>query len=186
VATYFRKWKGQPGKRSPARPHLKESLWATVGTLLGLGAITALQFELSNPSQAMLLGSFGATAVLAYGVPSVPLAQPRNIVGGHIISACIGVSIRKLFVDVAECPRCLWFAAALAVATAIVAMLVTGTAHPPGGATALIAVVGEKDLLDLGWMYILTPAAAGACLMAFVALVVNNCPSHRHYPVYWW
>ena len=65
-------------------------------------------------------------------------------------------------------------------------MLVTGTLHPPGGATALIAVTGGEGIRQLGYWYALVPCLAGACLMLLIALMVNNIPRSRRYPLYWW
>jgi CBS-domain-containing membrane protein len=70
----------------------------------------------------------------------------------------------------------------LAVATAIVLMQFTKTLHPPGGATALIAVAGSEQIHRLGFLYVLTPVGLGALLLLLVALVVNNIPYTRRYP----
>jgi CBS domain-containing membrane protein len=93
----------------------------------------------------MLIGSFAATAVLVYGAPEAPLSQPRNVVGGHMLSAFIGLCIYKLSV---AWSFGYWLAAPLSVSLAIVAMQLTKTLHPPGGATAMI-VVGRpvRDVL---------------------------------------
>ena len=88
----------------------------------------------------MIIGSFGASAVLIYGAIKSPLAQPRNLIGGHILSAVVGVASYQLF------HAHLWFASAVAVATAIAVMHATKTLHPPGGATALIAVIGGEKI----------------------------------------
>ncbi|MBF0521148.1 MAG: HPP family protein, partial [Nitrospirae bacterium] len=119
------------------------------------------------------------SAVLIYGAIKSPLAQPRNLIGGHVISAIIGVTCYKLF------HSHMWLAAPLAVATAIAVMHLTRTLHPPGGATALIAVIGGKTVNDLGFMYALVPAGAGAVIMLIIALLVNNIPKTRNYPEYW-
>jgi CBS-domain-containing membrane protein len=79
-----------------------------------------------------------------------------------------------------------WIAGALAVSVAIAAMNATKTLHPPGGATALIAVIGSEKIHALGYLYAIIPAALGAFLMLIVALVVNNIPKGRRYPVFWW
>ncbi|MFH1597209.1 MAG: HPP family protein [Pseudomonadota bacterium] len=113
-------------------------------------------------------------------VITVPLAQPRNLLGGHIISALIGVTAFKLLV-----PH-LWLAAALAVATSIAVMHATRTLHPPGGATALIAVMGGKNIYELGYWYVLMPVGAGALILLMVALLVNNLAAKRRYPEFWW
>lgn len=91
-----------------------------------------------------LIGSFGASAVLIYGVPMGELSQPRNLVGGHVISALVGVIAYNLFSF--NIP----LAAAMAVSCAIAGMLATNTTHPPGGATALIAVIGGDSVHKLG------------------------------------
>jgi CBS-domain-containing membrane protein len=126
-----------------------------------------------------MLGSFGASAVLIYGAIKSPLAQPRNLVGGHVLSGFIGVACYQLF------PSYTWMAAALAVATALALMHLTKTLHPPGGATALIAVIGGEKVHSLGFLYPIMPAGLGAVIMLAVALLVNNIPNSRKYPEYW-
>ena len=79
----------------------------------------------------------------------------------------------------------LWVAAAMAVSLAIVIMLATKTLHPPGGATALIAVIGGAKIHSLGFLYAVLPAGAGALVLLIVALLVNNLAPTRKYPEYW-
>jgi len=146
--------------------------------LIGIcGYLSAKYFEPRDLT--LIIGSFGASAVLVYGAIKSPLAQPRNLIGGHIISGFVGVACYQLFGDV------IWMAAALGVSLAIVAMLATKTVHPPGGATALIAVIGGKKIHDLGFLYVLLPAGAGALILLIVALLVNNLSKNRKYPEYW-
>jgi len=78
-----------------------------------------------------------------------------------------------------------WLAAAVAVSTAIALMHLTRTLHPPGGATALIAVIGGDSVHRLGYLYVLMPAASGALVMLLVALAINNIPKNRRYPEFW-
>ncbi len=78
-----------------------------------------------------------------------------------------------------------WLAAALAVSLAIAAMLATKTVHPPGGATALIAVIGGPGVHTLGFLYPFVPAGLGALILLAVGLVVNNLSKNRSYPAYW-
>jgi len=73
----------------------------------------------------------------------------------------------------------------MAVATAIALMHATRTLHPPGGATALIAVIGTPQIHDLGYFYVLAPVALGTLILLAVALIVNNVPDSRHYPEAW-
>ncbi len=79
----------------------------------------------------------------------------------------------------------MWLAASVAVATAIAAMHATKTLHPPGGATALIAVIGSQKIHDLGYLYALVPVGLGAAIMLVIALLVNNIPNRRRYPEFW-
>jgi CBS domain-containing membrane protein len=123
-----------------------------------------------------LIGSFGATSVLIYGAIQSPLAQPRNLIGGHLISALIGVTIYKLIPDI------IWLSAPLAVALSIVLMQITKTLHPPGGATALIAVIGSEKIKALGYFYVLSPVLSGIIVLLIVALIFNNLTSGRKYP----
>jgi CBS-domain-containing membrane protein len=175
---YFRKMKG-PTKCPPRIPP-QEVIWSWVGAFLGISAVALIHKHLlADVDLALIIGSFGASAVLIYGAVSSPLAQPRNLLGGHLVSALIGVASFKLL------GGDLWLAAAVAVATAIAAMHVTRTLHPPGGATALIAVIGSDRIHDLGFLYVLLPAGLGALIMLLVALLVNNIPATRRYPEFW-
>ena len=175
---YLKKMKGVT--KSPPAVSLFEMTWSWVGAFIGIAAVAYLNFNLfSGTDRVMIIGSFGASAVLIYGAIRSPLAQPRNLIGGHMISAIIGVTVYKCI------PGQLWLASALAVATAIFVMHATKTLHPPGGATALIAVIGSQKIHSLGYMYILMPAGAGAAIMLIVALMVNNIPKRRRYPEFW-
>jgi CBS-domain-containing membrane protein len=75
----------------------------------------------------------------------------------------------------------MWLAAAVAVATAIAVMHMSKALHPPGGATALIAVIGSDKVHDLGFLYAVVPAELGAAIMLLVALLMNNLATTRRY-----
>jgi len=177
-SAYFGKMQGS--STSPARVHSTEILWSWIGAFLGIASVSYINFNLlSQSDMVMVIGSFGASAVLIYGAINSPLAQPRNLVGGHVISAVIGVTCYQLFSSQ------LWLASAMAVATASAAMHATKTLHPPGGATALIAVIGSSKIHALGYLYTLVPVGTGAVVMLVIALLFNNIPSHRKYPDFW-
>ncbi len=155
----------------------KEHFWAFVGSFTGLGIIAWLQYHTVGGQDAVyLIGSFGASCVLVYGVIQSPLAQPRNLVGGHLVSALVGVTIQKLL------PDTIWLAAPLAVSLSIVVMQVTQTLHPPGGATALIAVTGGGKIISLGYAYVLNPVLTGTFILLACALIFNNLTPNRRYP----
>ena len=160
--------------------NLGDVFWSWIGAFIGIAAVAYANFNLIEDTDlVMVIGSFGASAVLIYGAIGSPLAQPRNLIGGHIISAIIGVTFYKVF------PSQLWLASSLAVATAIAVMHATKTLHPPGGATALIAVIGSSKVHSLGYLYAVVPAGLGAVIMLVVALLVNNIPKNRRYPDFW-
>lgn len=175
---YFKKMTG--ATKSPPGVSISEIFWSWTGSFLGIGAIAFANYHIFEKVELlMIIGSFGASAVLIYGAIKSPLAQPRNLIGGHIISALIGVASYQIF------QNHLWLASAFAVATAIAAMHATRTLHPPGGATALIAVIGGDKIHELGYLYAIMPAGGGALIMLIIALLVNNIPKSRRYPEFW-
>lgn len=181
---YFAKWRGTT-RGSPPRVSNAEVVWSWVGAFLGISLVTWLNTRCFDTADALLMiGSLGASAVLVYGAVRSPLAQPRNLIGGHVLSALVGVGCWQLLGQVSGAAELL--APGLAVATAIALMHLTRTLHPPGGATALIAVIGSEDIHAAGLWYVLVPAGLGPILLLAVALVVNNLPSTRRYPETWW
>jgi CBS-domain-containing membrane protein len=178
MKAYFSKMRG--GAKSPPGIGFVEMAWSWTGSAIGIGLCGFLSSRfLESRDLTLLIGSFGASAVLLYGAPKSPLAQPRNLVGGHIISGIIGVAFYSW------CGEPLWLAAALAVSFAIVAMLATRTLHPPGGATALIAVIGGEKIYKLGFLYPFIPVGLGALILLVVGLLVNNVSKKRRYPEFW-
>jgi CBS-domain-containing membrane protein len=155
----------------------KEHFWSFIGAFFGIGIIAFIQAQyMPKLENIFLIGSFGASSVLIYGAIQSPLAQPRNLIGGHIISAIIGVTIYKV------CPDIIWLTAPLAVSLSIVFMQYTKTLHPPGGATALIAVIGSEKIKALGYMYVLSPVFTGSMILFIIALIFNNITPNRKYP----
>ena len=103
----------------------RDHLWTFVGAFVGIAIIGLMargRFEMVD--NVFLIGSFGASCVLVYGVVNSPLAQPRNLVGGHVVSAIVGVTVHYIL------PNEIWLASALAVAMSIVGMQITKTLHP--------------------------------------------------------
>lgn len=158
----------------------KEHILTFLGAFVGIGIIGFINSKyLVANDNLFLIGSFGASSVLIYGVINSPLAQPRNLIGGHLISAIVGVTIHQLI------PNEVWLASAIAVALSIVLMQITKTLHPPGGATALIANIGSEKIKALGYMYVLNPVLTGVMILLVVALIFNNISKTRKYPTSW-
>ncbi len=174
---YLRKMRG--GGKSPPAVGLREIGWSMLGSFVGVGSCGYLSARFFEPRDlTLIIASFGASAALIYGAFRSPLAQPRNLIGGHIFSAIVGVACFKLFGGG-------WYSAALAVSFAIALMLLTGTLHPPGGATALLAITGSAQIHNLGFLYVLAPVGLGVFIMLGIALAINNLTEKRSYPEYW-
>jgi CBS-domain-containing membrane protein len=170
----------RPISEPAPRVSWREIAWSWIAAFAGIGLVAYLHYGMFAPADAMLIvGSFGASAVLIYGAVRSPLAQPRNFVGGHLVSAISGVTAWQLL---SFNP---WLAAAVAVATAISFMHFSRTLHPPGGATALIAVIGGESVHALGYGYVLLPVLSGALIMLVVAVIMNNIVNWRRYPEFW-
>jgi len=169
VAGYIEKFKGR-GAALPPPVGFSHVLWSWLGSFTGIFVVAAVTYKAGVP---MMIGSFGASAVLIYAAIDSPLAQPRNLIGGHVVSAIVAVSVFQLMgrMDLTV---------ALAVSLAIVAMLITRTLHPPGGATALIAVDSSQ-----GYDFVFYPVLAGAIILLIVALIKNNMSKERAYPERW-
>lgn len=167
---YLSKMKGNSRTAPLQAPPAFDIFISGVGAFAGIAAVAILALVYKLP---MLVASFGASAVLLYGVPDAPLSQPRNVFFGHILSAAVGV-VTYMFLGLT------WWSAALGTAVAITVMLITKTTHPPGGATALVAILNKAHPI-----YILTPVGVGALLLIVIAILTNNLSPNRSYPRYW-
>lgn len=156
---------------------------SALGALLGIIVVYQLTcwsfphgFD-GHAGSALLLASMGATAVLVFAVPHGALSQPWAVLAGHLASAFIGVSCQKLFPDQA-------WTGALAVGLAVGAMHYLRCIHPPGGATALAAVIGGSEVHALGYHYLLTPVAINVGAILLAAVLFNACFAWRRYPAH--
>jgi len=173
----------QGGESTPPRKPLCKIGWSWLGAFIGIYLIAILsKHSYENLQDSFfLVAAFGASAVLLYGARQAELSQPRNLLGGHVISAAIGVSLYKYF------PFDVTLLAALAVSLSILGMHFTRTLHPPGGATALIAVIGGAEVHNQGYLFIVFPILSCVIILLIVALFINNLSANpqRHYPRYW-
>lgn len=167
---FFGKLKGESSAASLPMPSLKNVALAWLGGVLAIALIAQLGDRLSLP---LILGSFGASCVLVFGFPDLPFSQPRNVVVGHFISSLIGLLFLALFG-----PQ--WWSLALAVGTAIAAMMLTRTVHPPAGSNPVIVFLAQP-----GWSFLWLPTLTGASLLVLVALLYNNATRKAAYPKYW-
>jgi len=154
-----------------------ERIVAAAGGFLGILAVMWISSSVLGDREAALLivGSMGASAVLLFAVPHGALSQPWALIGGHLISAIIGVACARFI------PETL-LAASLAVGLSIGAMHVARCIHPPGGATALVAVIGGPAVHALGFGFVFTPVLLNTFVILAAAVAVNAFFSWRRYP----
>ena len=165
----LRKLRGDAAALPPSASGRQIAL-AWLGGALAIACVASTADWLSL---SLLLGSFGASCVLVFGFPDLPFSQPRNLVGGHVLSSLVGLILLH------GCgPQ--WWALALAVGTAIALMMATRTVHPPAGSNPVIIFLAQP-----GWDFLLFPTLTGALLLMLVALVYNNATRAVRYPRYW-
>ena len=164
---------------NPPIPTVEIIVRGWLGAVAGMGLVAWLSYSwLPESGYFLTIGSFGASSVLLFAITASPYTQPRNLFGGHAVSALVGVGC---FLLLGEHPV---LAIPLAVATAIAAMQITRTLHPPGGATALIAVIGPDEVQALGFAY-LVPVMSGVAILFLSAYLSNNLfAKERRYPTY--
>jgi len=170
-----RRWKRKLYLLEKSRKHQPKFSWQHIG-LSYLGSflrIASLAYLSVYSSYPLIAAPLGATAVLVFGVPDSPLAQPRNVIGGNVIGAFICVILVYFF---GTAP----WVMALAVATTIKLMQLTRTVHPPAGAVSLIGVMSHAS-----WHFILTPALIGSIVIVLVTLIFSNLVPGRPYPKHW-
>lgn len=123
----------------------------------------------------VLVASMGASSILLFAVSSSPLSQPWPLVGGTVIAALIGVSCGKLISD-------LYLAAAISVALSLFMMQIFRCLHPPGGAMALIPLMGDASVHELGYRFVLQPVGLNVLVLLLLGFMINNLLPGRRYP----
>ena len=159
--------------KSPIRPI--DALRAGAGALLGLVFAGLLGRFIGGGDwlHPLLVAPIGASAVLVFGVPASPLAQPRSVIGGNVVSALVGITAALLIPSP-------WVAAPVGVGGAIAAMMLLGCLHPPGGAVALISVIGGAAVTKAGYMFALSPVALDSVLLVGASVAWGKLTGHSY------
>ncbi len=161
------------------RVTVKEKFFSGIATGIAILLVMIISHSVVDYFGVMFVAaSMGSSAVLLYAVPQGPLSQPWPFLGGHWVSAVIGISCVKFIPDIT-------WAAAVAVGLAVFFMYLLRCLHPPGGATALTVVVGGDSIVQLGYQYIWMPLTVNMLIMLLWALWINNVLPGRHYPNQW-
>ena len=152
-----------------------ERLVSALGGFAGIVSILFISEHFVGAASALIVASMGASAVLLFAVPHGALSQPWPVLGGHVISACIGVTCASVIPQP-------FIAASLAVGLAIGVMYYLRCIHPPGGATALSAVISGESVHALGYQFVITPVLLNALVILAVAVLFNYLFAWRRYP----
>lgn len=153
-----------------------EKLISAAGGFLGIfGILMVSQWWLDPRTAVMIVPSMGASAVLLFAAPHAPFSQPWNVIGGHGLSAIVGIACWQWIPD-------LTVAASASVGLSIGIMYFARCIHPPGGATALAAVIGSQQLHDLGYTYSYAPILLNAVTILLIGIVFNGLFHWRRYP----
>jgi len=171
---YLQKLRGVRTRSEAPYPEWRESVICGLGGALAIAILYALAVDLKLV--ACFLVPFGATCALVFGLPTAPVCQPRNILGGHVLSALVGVTVVVLF------RQATWWTLALAIGLAMGLMTATRTYHPPAAVTVLLPIL--QKITAVTW--VLAPVGLGAMILIVIALLYNNLFAERHYPTFWW
>ncbi|MCX8726488.1 HPP family protein [Gilliamella sp. B2838] len=161
-------------EKLPNRPKLLDLFQGLLGGTL---AILTLEYLTIYSGSYFIMAPFGASCVILFAVSRSPLAQPRNVIFGHLISAFVGLVFLKLFGDSI-------FITALAVGCAIAAMQFLRCVHPPAGANPLVILLTASQV-NYDFSFLLFPVLSGSISLVIIAYVINNLLSKSKWPIYW-
>ena len=154
---------------------VRDRMVACLGALIGIASVAAISAMLGTPKDvaAMIVAPMGASAVLLFAIPASPLSQPWPVIGGNVVSALSGVIAFQAMPD-------LWLAAGVAVSLAMLLMTFLRCLHPPGGGTALLAVVGGSSVHAAGLGFAFWPVAVNAVLLVGSGLLFHRLSGHSY------
>lgn len=143
---------------------------ATVGAVI---AVSLLAYVSMTTNSLMLLGSFGASALLVFALPEAPLSQPRSVIGGHLLASLIAFGCLALLG-----PH--WWAVGLATGLGVGVMMITRTVHPPAGSNAIIVFLAKPTC-----GFLVSSTLAGTLMLVAVACLYHRTTKRHKYPRYW-
>jgi len=151
------------------QPGLPCACWvkSAIGAMVGMGFVGWLGHVTGEP---FLIAPFGASCVLLFAVPSSPLSQPANVIGGHMLAAVVALSLRVFLPPD-------WWAIAIVVGLVIGLMVAFRLTHAPAGATPVVIM-----MTDPGPMFLLFPMLTGSIVLVLIAYVAHKLPPHTAYP----
>lgn len=157
-------------EKPPARSDLKKIFISSLAVGLVIAGLTYLDREIGT---LLLLGTFGATTFIVFTYPDSPFAQPRNVLGAHIIGATMGLLCLK-FIG----PQ--WWSLGIAVGLTVALMKLLRVVHPPATSNPIVVFLTNPT-----WFFLLCPTIAGALIIVVLALFYHNMSRESNWPTYW-
>lgn len=162
------------GGALPPKPTFIQLMKGLVGGFLGIWVLSLLGLSTGVP---WLMAPFGATCVLLFAAPTSPLAQPRNVILGHLITSTVGLIALHALGDSI-------IVMSLAVGVSIMLMQYFRAVHPPAGANPVVIILAGQSLV--GFDYLITPVLLGSTMLVLIASVINNLGAQNSWPMYWY
>ena len=174
---YLDKWRGS-GAPSLAPASCGQAALATLFT--GVAGLSLALFndyclELSHGQSSVLFAPLGALMCMNFSAPNSPLGQPRNVICGNVMAACVSLSLSML-----QLPRFLEVAIAPAISIGLMSKL--GVTHPPAGAVSLLVAMSPEKY---DWRWLVFPLVAGNFICCTLAVMLNNLSPKRQFPLFW-
>jgi CBS-domain-containing membrane protein len=154
----------------PVRSDLNKIIVSSVVVGLVIAGLTYLDREIGA---LLLLGTFGATTFIVFTYPDSPFAQPRNVLGAHIIGATMGLLCLQ-FIG----PQ--WWSLGIAVGLTVALMKFLGVVHPPATSNSIVVFLTNPT-----WLFLVCPTIAGALIIVVLALFYHNMTRENNWPNYW-
>ncbi|MCY7295417.1 HPP family protein [Alteromonas sp. a30] len=164
------------GGALPPKPTSTDLIRGFVGGFIGILGLSLLTKLVDQP---LLMAPFGATCVILFAASASPLAQPRNVIGGHFVSTLIGlVALYTLGNDMVV--------VAASVGLSVAAMQFFRVVHPPAGANPIVVLIAGAGADGYGFDFLVFPVLLGAIFLVGVASLINNVGSPNKWPLYWY
>ncbi|MDC9594744.1 HPP family protein [Xenorhabdus sp. IM139775] len=157
----------------PPKPDFIQLIKGLLGGFMGILVLGYLSQTTEYP---WLMAPFGATCVILFAVPASPLAQPRNVIGGHLLATAVGLITLYTLGDAL-------IVMSLAVGVAIMLMQLLRVVHPPAGANPLVVFLAGQDAV--GFDFLFTPVLTGSLALVVIASFINNMGKENRWPIYW-
>lgn len=166
--SYIKKMRGETN-REKAVNHI-DTVISAVGGLIAISIISLVAFAFGYPA---IIAPIAASCVLIFGAHKGAFSQPRQIIGGHVISSVLAIILLHTIGNHS------YASTGLTLAVTLIVMGFTKTLHPPAAASAIVAMHSGAN-----WHYLVCIICC-SILLVLISILYNNLFKHRQYPQYW-